>query len=65
MTSGALSRAEYEAGLDAAGFEKISVEFAHEVADGMHSAIVKATMGERPESKRLPVIEPVSRAGCC
>jgi SAM-dependent methyltransferase len=40
--AGALSRAEYEAGLEAAGFEQISVEFTHEVADGMHGAIVKA-----------------------
>jgi arsenite methyltransferase len=40
--AGALSKSEYEAGLDAAGFEQVSVEFTHEVADGMHGAIVKA-----------------------
>jgi SAM-dependent methyltransferase len=40
--AGALSKSEYEAGLDAAGFEDVSVEFTHEVADGMHGAIVKA-----------------------
>lgn len=40
--AGALSKAEYEAGLTAAGFEGISVTFAHQVADGMHSAIVRA-----------------------
>ena len=40
--AGALSKAEYEAGLDAAGFEDVSVEFTHGVADGMHGAIVKA-----------------------
>jgi SAM-dependent methyltransferase len=40
--AGALSRSEYIAGLDAAGFEQVSVEFTHEVADGMHAAIVKA-----------------------
>ena len=40
--AGALSKAEYEAGLEAAGFEDVSVEFTHEVADGMHGAIVKA-----------------------
>ena len=40
--AGALSQAEYEAGLEAAGFAAISVEFTHEVADGMHGAIVKA-----------------------
>jgi arsenite methyltransferase len=40
--AGALSKSEYEAGLQAAGFEQILVEFTHEVADGMHAAIVKA-----------------------
>jgi len=40
--AGALSKGEYEAGLEAAGFEQISVEFTHQVADGMHGAIVKA-----------------------
>ncbi len=40
--AGALSRGEYETGLEAAGFEEVSVEFTHQVADGMHGAIVKA-----------------------
>jgi len=40
--AGALSRSEYEAGLAAAGLERISVEYTHEVADGIHGAIVKA-----------------------
>jgi arsenite methyltransferase len=40
--AGALSRREYIDGLEAAGFEDVSVEFTHEVADGMHGAIVKA-----------------------
>ncbi|MDQ3067180.1 MAG: arsenite S-adenosylmethyltransferase, partial [Actinomycetota bacterium] len=40
--AGALSVGEYQAGLEAAGFEQISVELTHEVADGMHGAIVKA-----------------------
>jgi len=39
--AGALSQGEYEAGLEAAGFERVSVEFTHEVADGMHGAIVR------------------------
>ncbi len=41
--AGALFKGEYEAGLGAAGLENVSVEFTHEVADGMHAAIVKAT----------------------
>ena len=40
--AGALSKGEYEAGLEAAGFEQVSVEFTHEVDDGIHGAIVKA-----------------------
>jgi arsenite methyltransferase len=40
--AGALSRSEYVEGLRAAGLEDVSVEFTHEVADGMHGAIVKA-----------------------
>jgi arsenite methyltransferase len=40
--AGALSTSEYVEGLEAAGFADVSVEFTHEVADGMHGAIVKA-----------------------
>jgi arsenite methyltransferase len=40
--AGALSRSEYAAGLEAAGFADVSIEFTHRVADGMHGAIVKA-----------------------
>ena len=40
--AGALSKSEYEDGLRAAGFEDVDVTFTHEVADGMHGAIVKA-----------------------
>ncbi len=63
--AGALSKGEYEAGLEAAGFEHISVEFTHEVADGMHGAIVKAVKTSEPERKGLPVVQPAARAGCC
>jgi arsenite methyltransferase len=63
--AGALSRSEYVAGLEAAGFEEVSVEFTHEVADGMHGAIVKAVKTREPEKKGLPVIQPASSAGCC
>jgi SAM-dependent methyltransferase len=41
--AGALSVSEYEEGLHAAGLESVSVTFTHEVADGMHGAIVQAT----------------------
>jgi len=63
--AGALSKGEYEAGLEAAGFEQVSVEFTHEVADGMHGAMVKAVKTHEPERKGLPVVQPAVRAGCC
>jgi arsenite methyltransferase len=63
--AGALSRAEYEAGLEAAGFEDVSVAFTGEVADGMHSAIVKARKTANPRAHGLPLVEPRGRAGCC
>ena len=63
--AGALSKGEYESGLEAAGFEQLSVEFTHRVADGMHGAIVKAVKTRAPEAKGLPVIHAAARAGCC
>jgi arsenite methyltransferase len=63
--AGALSIGEYTAGLEAAGFENVSVELTHEVADGMHGAIVKAVKTERPAEKGLPVLQPAASAGCC
>jgi len=63
--AGALSKDEYEAGLEAAGFEQVSVEFTHQVADGMHGAIVKAVKTSKPERIGLPVIQPAASAGCC
>ncbi|MEU6416769.1 arsenite methyltransferase [Streptomyces spiralis] len=41
--AGALSFAEYRTGLEAAGFTDIEIIPTHSVADGMHSAIVRAT----------------------
>ena len=63
--AGALSKGEFEAGLEAAGFEQVSVEFTHEVADGIHGAIVKAVKTSQPEREGLPVIQPAASAGCC
>jgi arsenite methyltransferase len=63
--AGALSKGEYEAGLEAAGLEQVSVEFTHQVADGMHGAIIKAVKTSEPERKGLPVIQPATSAGCC
>src|SRR6059058_2296654 len=63
--AGALSKGEYEAGLEAAGFEQVSVEFTHQVADGMHGAIVKAVKTREPERQGLPVLRAAARSGCC
>ncbi|MFC9842777.1 arsenite methyltransferase [Streptomyces sp. NPDC060223] len=41
--AGALSFAEYRQGLEAAGFTDVEITPTHPVADGMHSAIVRAT----------------------
>jgi arsenite methyltransferase len=61
--AGALSKREYEAGLEAAGFEDVSVQFTHEVADGMHAAIVKARKPGVSQRKTLPLAR--AAAGCC
>jgi SAM-dependent methyltransferase len=61
--AGALSKGEYEAGLEAAGFERVSVEFTHEVADGMHGAIVQAVKSAGVEPTRVPVLGRATSAG--
>jgi arsenite methyltransferase len=63
--TGALSIGEYRAGLEAAGFEDVSVTFTHEITDGIHGAIVKARTPTDPAAKGLPVVDPSTSAGCC
>jgi SAM-dependent methyltransferase len=46
--AGALSKSEYERGLAELGLAEISVTLTHEVADGMHGAIVKAVKPSTP-----------------
>jgi len=41
--AGALSITEYEHGLRAAGFADVEVVLTHELTDGMHGAIIRAT----------------------
>jgi len=69
--AGALSKAEYEVQLAAAGFEQVSVSFTHQVGDGLHSAIIKAIKPADATStvavptadrRELPVVQ---RSGCC
>lgn len=47
--AGALSMGEYREGLAAAGFTDTEVTFTHEVADGMHGAIIRAV---KPAERR-------------
>ena len=74
--AGALSFAEYRAGLQAVGLTDISVTPTHAVGDGLHGAIVRATKPAgwsmtdirsvdlpRPSSAGLPVFADAS--GCC
>lgn len=75
--AGALSRSEYLEGLAAAGFAGASVDFTHEVAPGLHGAIVRATKPgdaasaatSTSESCCAPVAaaccEPSAKAACC
>jgi arsenite methyltransferase len=53
--AGALSFGEYRAGLAAAGLTDITVTSSHAVADGMHSAIVRAT---KPTPRQRPLDHP-------
>jgi SAM-dependent methyltransferase len=79
--AGALSHGEYQAGLRAAGFAEVDVTFTHQVADGLHSAIVRAVKQGSPTSNRasddgtapalagrttLPMASAAERGtGCC
>jgi len=69
--AGALSKGEYEAQLAAAGFADTSVRLTHQVGDGLHSAIIKATRPADPTAtaavptaarRELPVVQ---QSGCC
>ena len=65
--AGALSIGEFEAGLLAAGLADVSVQPTQAVAEGMHSAIIRATkpagaVDVTPASRR-PLA--VASGGCC
>ncbi len=63
--AGALSESEYREGLRAAGLADVSITFTHEVADGLHGAIVKATkpVDVPAAAKQLPLV--AASRGCC
>jgi SAM-dependent methyltransferase len=61
--AGALSKTEYEQGLEAAGFEDVSVEFTYEAAEGMHGAIVRARKPVTASASKLPLV--AAQSACC
>jgi SAM-dependent methyltransferase len=66
--AGALSFAEFEAGLLAVGLSDVTMTPTHSVADGMHSAIIKATkpISARPAIEMMPSAgHDDAAAGCC
>jgi arsenite methyltransferase len=62
--AGALARGEYLALLREAGFADAEITFTHEVADGLHGAIIRATAPATPD---VEATAPVPQAGarCC
>jgi arsenite methyltransferase len=64
--AGALSFAEYEEGLRAAGFEDIHITSTDEPMPGIHSAIVKAAKGTERHAAAMPIRDlPVVQGSCC
>ena len=71
--AGALSFAEYRAGLEAVGLTDLEVTITHSVGDGLHSAMIRATKPAgwsssaiRPVSLPAPVLGlPVLTASAC
>ena len=63
--AGALSFAEFESGLRAAGLADISLTSTHQVTDGMHSVIARATKPMDAVAPAPPLAElPVAASGC-
>ncbi|MFI1367371.1 arsenite methyltransferase [Streptomyces griseochromogenes] len=60
--AGALSFSEYRAGLEAAGFTDVEITPTHSVADGMHSAVVRAT---KPATSNAASVARNSDDACC
>ncbi|GAA3645380.1 hypothetical protein GCM10022267_35140 [Lentzea roselyniae] len=62
--AGALTFHEYREGLAAAGFTDIEITPTQQVADGMHSAIIRATKSAEAPSVSLSVAAQ-SEGPCC
>ncbi len=62
--AGALSVGEYRGFLDAAGFRDVDITFTHEVADGLHGAIVAAVKPDDAPVAAAPAAT-TGATGCC
>ncbi|MEV8596164.1 arsenite methyltransferase [Streptomyces sp. NPDC052013] len=60
--AGALSLTEYRTGLEAAGFTEVEITQTHAVADGMHSAIVRAI---KPQTVTSSSASRQAEGACC
>jgi SAM-dependent methyltransferase len=66
--AGALSESEYLDGLAAVGFTNAEVEFTHLAAEGMHSAIIRATKPATDcctSTDQASCCEPADKTVCC
>jgi SAM-dependent methyltransferase len=63
--AGALSLGEYREHLDAAGFADVEISFSHQVADGLHGAIVAARKPEDAPSVVGAGMGDLAAPGCC
>jgi len=66
--AGALSFSEYSQGLQEAGFAEVSITPTNSIADGMHSAIIKAVKVDSAAPTGVPVKQEIqlsSRNACC
>jgi arsenite methyltransferase len=63
--AGALTFAEYRASLAAAGFTDIQVTATHPVADGMHSAIIRATKPTNTPEQAGTTTSSSTASTCC
>ena len=62
--AGAMSVSEYRALLSEAGFSEVEISFTHEVADGLHGAIVRAVKAADTPSI-LTALPAGGASGCC
>jgi SAM-dependent methyltransferase len=65
--AGALSKSEYLNGLAAVGFTSATVTYTHDVAEGMHGAIVNAIKPSDccAPAAQVSCCEPSAKASCC